>query len=106
MRVKTKFDTITRLCAFALLLTFLTLTSKSIAQVSSRSTAAQTLHCIRDGNWLTPPLSEQTQWQVSYSRDLKSYPGEETLVVVVFSGNQAGQVFHFQRERIGKKISL
>jgi hypothetical protein len=80
--MKIRFDMTAKLRSASLGLTFLTLTGISVAQAPSHSTAVQTLHCIKEGKWLPAPLSEQTQWQVSYARDLKSYPGDDTLVVV------------------------
>ncbi|HWX53395.1 MAG TPA: hypothetical protein VN176_02265 [Verrucomicrobiae bacterium] len=94
-----------RLCAFSLYLTVLSLTGVSAAQISSRSNAIQTLRCV-DQKGLSAPLSEQKQWQVSFARDVKSYPGEEHIIAVVFSGAHSGQVFDMQRKRAGTKISL
>ena len=76
------------------------------AQISDRSTAVRMMHCIQAGQWLVRPLSEQKQWRVSYTRDVKSYPGQEHIVLLVFSTERNGQVFDFARERSGAKTSL
>ncbi len=94
-----------RLSAFALCLTFFPLASISAAQVSSRATAIQTFHCVEEKG-LSAPLSGQGQWQVGFARDIRSYPGEEHIIVIVFSGTTAGQVFDVLRERSGPSVSL
>lgn len=81
-------------------LTVLGISVISLAQ-SSNTTASQALYCVRNQNWLQPPIKSTRRLKLGYMRDTKSYPGEEHWVLAVYQSGSSGQAFDLVRKKFG-----
>jgi hypothetical protein len=78
----------------------LTLAPTALPQSPCIPEVRRVTHCIKAGDreWLTEPLANARSLRVAMVHDRTSYPGEDTIVVVVLETDYKGQFFAVQAD--------